>query len=71
MKKVDPRSPRKKAKDAAYAKLGQAMIVHPLRFIRRNGPDFLYIFARHAARIGHGFSVKTYAKELHASFQTR
>lgn len=76
-KRIDPRSPKKKAKDAAYAKLPAAIICKPLQFIGANTPSTVVIDpvmgiptrvpspefrrARHAANRGDGAFVQAMA----------
>lgn len=79
-KNTDPRSAIKKAKDAAFAKLGPAKVCKPLRFIRANtdkvaitGPlgEHLgwddspeYKAARATADLGHGAQVQAQARAI-------
>lgn len=62
--KIYPRSPRKRAKDAAYAALGPIKVLKPLRFLRQKlGSDhFRYREAHLNAKHGDGGSVQFAAK---------
>lgn len=76
--KTDPRSPAKKAKDAAYAALPPVRIVRPLKFIDEATGSFVrspdgrgswqasraYIGAWHSARAGKGLAVQSLARSL-------
>lgn len=78
-KKQDPRSPMKKRKDAAYARLPAAIIFKPLRFIGEHTnklvDDFAsggkrvelsieYLAAKDAAKSGDGAYVKRMARSV-------
>ena len=78
--KIDPRSPAKKAKDAAYAKLGPALILKPLRYIAANTAKYPITgttgevlgyreslttqTAREWAKCGNGLKVKALARKI-------
>ncbi|WP_019573421.1 hypothetical protein [Curvibacter lanceolatus] len=77
--KIDPRSAIKKAKDSAYAKLGPAKILKPLKFIREAVGVYVlipgtgqkewvdgtaYHEAKHNANSGRGAAVQTAARKL-------
>lgn len=82
-KPIDPRSPAKKRKDAAYAKLPAAIICKPLQFIGNNTPSTVkedpitkmpvripspeFHAARDAASCGNGQFVKFMARRIAAS----
>lgn len=82
MNKIDLRSPKRKAKDAAYAKLPAAIICKPLQFIGhrtavkvtdpvtgidRWEPSPDYKLARVAADHGNGAYVKHVARRVAAT----
>ena len=82
--RIDPRSPRKRAKDAAFAKLPPAIICKPLRFIADNThrqaiysptgellgfePSPEQKRARIAADRGNGVLVKVIANQVAAAY---
>lgn len=79
-KRIDPRSPKKKAKDAAYASLPPAIIFKPLQFIGNNTPSTVkedpitkmpvrvpspeFEAAREQANLGNGLFVKGMARRI-------